>query len=264
MNRLLVIANRCLYGTVILAGAGIAAAVGGSRSDQPEKAVPIQLPAIALPPAPAHPAVTFPARNIFDPDGTQWLPPPPVSADAKPKAPESPPASAKGLILLPGVEGVLTDAGFVGAGQALPEGSLRRITDDGYVVSAQGGDREVKFDPGRNQAIRELFVPVSLSRAEAVKPIADPMTPQATAPVAPQAANPAAQPAPATALQQQRIVRPSPQLAKPKLNPPPLHPPGQQPMQAPGMPGGPPVLDQAPVPGQLPKSFMPPPPGQSP
>jgi hypothetical protein len=264
MNRFLVIVNRCLYGTVILAGAGIVAAVADSRPDPGEEAIPLQLPTIALPRATTHPAVAFPDRNVFDPDGVRWLPPAPVAADAKPKAPEPVLASARGLIVLPGLQGVLTDNGFVSQGQALPEGPLRRITEDGYVVAGQTGDREVKFDTGRDQAIHDLFHPVSLSPMEGDKvEVPHPAQATAVAPAAPQQGALAPQP---------RTVRPGQQVARPKPIPPPSRPPVRPNIPPPGTPGGMPLPGQAPSadfrppqPGQPPQQFIPPGvPGQTP
>lgn len=235
MNRLLVLANRGLYGLVILAGAALAAALGDRRADEGAVAAPLQLPAIAMPAMEAHAQAVFPARNVFDPDGKAWLPAPAVAADGKGKAVEPPASQARGLIQLPGVEGVLTDNGFVGAGQLLPEGSLKRVTDTGYIVVGASGDQEVKFDAERERGIYELFHPVIV-----------PTEPDA------KADEPAATPAAQTSAPTQRRPqqRPQQQAGRPPGRPA-APPPGQIPRPpnfgAPGQLPGPPPIPNRPT-----------------
>lgn len=176
MMRFLVIANRALYGATLVATAGLAAALAGGRSGEPDPALPLQVAAIALPAAQRHDPMAFVDRNIFDPDGKPWEAV--AAADAKAaKAADLAASTARGLILLPGLEGVLTDNGFIAAGQAMPEGALKRVTDSGYVVAGSGGEREVKFDAERERAIAELLHP-------SAAPAPAPRKPAAAAPAA--------------------------------------------------------------------------------
>ena len=236
MNRLLVLANRGLYGVVILAGAALVVALGDRHSEEAQAVAPLQLPAIAMPTMTLHAQTALSDRNIFDPDGKPWVPAPPSSAESKAKA-EPPASMARGLIQLPGLEGVLTDTGFVTTGQALPEGTLKQITNNGYVVAGAGGDQVVKFDAERQKGIYELFHPVIVP-AEPDEKAAEP---SAAAPANPSTRRP----------QQQR---PQQQAGRPQIRPPSS---GVQRPPIPGPPGAP-IPGQPTVPGQHPVPGVPP------
>ena len=223
MNRLLVIVNRALFGVVALAGAGFAAAISDSGVETSGEVAPLQMPTFSLPAMSKGTPLVFPARNAFDPEGTPWRPAAKM-AEAPGKAASVAAAAARGLVVLPGLEGVLTDAGFVLPGQPLPEGQLKQVTGNGYVVAGAGGDRTIDFDAERSRVIDELLHPVARPAADAGA---------ATVPGAPQA--PMAAPGVASQLiqqLQQRQPPPPPPAARPPAPPPRPLPPGSRPLGA--------------------------------
>jgi len=220
MNRFLVYGNRVLYGVLAAAVAGFVAALGGGGPEAPAQVEPMQLPSFAVPDLLRRPLPAMPTRNVFDQDGKPWEPAPIAASGKEQKPAASVVAAAHGLIQLPGIEGVLTDTGFVSDGQTLPDGQLKRVILNGYVVAGAQGEHLVNFDVDREHAIDELLHPASVNPTD-TSGAASGAASVPTAPAAPSPAN--------ALLQQLQRPRPNAPAAAPTQRP---LPPGAA--QAPG------------------------------
>jgi hypothetical protein len=154
MTPLIILLNRGLYG--VLAIIAVAVAIPSLAGLLPDEAQPAarQLPEFTLPPLTVHADIEPPARNVFSIDGSPWR------GKAVSTAANAPSAShTKGIVSLPGVEGVVTESGFVKPGQMLPEGRLKSIVPGGYVTATPRGDTTTILDAERGARIKALLTP---------------------------------------------------------------------------------------------------------
>jgi len=160
MTGLLILVNRGFYG---LLGLTLIVLVAVPMSSWLERKTEIEL--LPLPDAPipeaaehpeiAHPDPASPPRNPFDPDGKPWR-----VEDEKPQVKIQPVAAqARGVMLLPGVAGLLTDKEFVKTGQNWQDGQLKGVGGGFYVLSSPDGDQTILLDAERQNRIKELLKP---------------------------------------------------------------------------------------------------------
>lgn len=110
---------------------------------------------------PAQVAVDYPVigRNVFDPSGQAWQ----TSEKAKRFAGNAAPAAAngdiKGVIKIPGVEGVLMGKEFVPVGKSLLGGNLEKV-EGGKAQISGGSAKEVDLNAVREQQKQSLGIKI--------------------------------------------------------------------------------------------------------
>ncbi len=156
MTPLIILVNRGLYGLLTIIAVAVAIpSLAGLFPDEAQPAAQ-QLPAITLPPLIVHSDIGPQARNAFSVDGSPWRGQPASTPQNTSSA-----THTKGIVSLPGVEGVVTESGFVKPGQMLPEGRLKSIVPGGYVTTTARGDTTTILDPERGARIKALLKPSS-------------------------------------------------------------------------------------------------------
>jgi len=119
---------------------------------------PISVPgkiddALAVPP---EYAIDIPQWNPFDPNGEAWTLVPKRAVEVEKKS-VSPPQTVQvegvtGLLRLPGLQGVITEQGFIEVGELFSGAEVRRVGDGEAVFSAVGkGDLVIRIDPKRDE-----------------------------------------------------------------------------------------------------------------
>jgi hypothetical protein len=88
------------------------------------------------------------SRNPFDPSAARWK----ASGGNNPAIT----GELRGVILLPGVQTVVTSNGTVRVGETLPEGRVVRILDDKIVVEQGGGNKELELPSARRPTLKSI------------------------------------------------------------------------------------------------------------
>ena len=156
MTRLLLIANRVMFGCLALVAASLLA-LPVMRWLVP--AVHVEPVAVAaLVPA----TITFetrpgpPARNVFVADGKSWQAPPPEPAAQRQSA-DGRASGVNGVVQIEDVRGVIANKGFVKVGEPLNNATLRDVGDGSYVLQSADGISTIPLDPGRKQRLDTLL-----------------------------------------------------------------------------------------------------------
>lgn len=117
---------------------------------------------------PMEQLIDIPRWNPFDPNGEQWTP-----ARKQPVAAKKKQISAQqqvkvegvtGILRLPGLQGVITDKGFIEVGEVFSGAEVRQVGDGEAVFSVSGKDELViRINPQRDErrdSFRALGMPL--------------------------------------------------------------------------------------------------------
>ena len=158
MTSLLVIANRIMYGCLVLVAATLLALPAMRWLTPAERVEPVSVTAVV----PA--SITFetrpgpPARNVFVADGKSWLAPAAQpAAAARPVAAAAGTGGVNGVVQIEDLRGVFSGKGFVKVGEPLNNGTLRDVGDGTYVLQSADGISTIPLDAGRKERIDTLL-----------------------------------------------------------------------------------------------------------
>lgn len=87
-------------------------------------------------------------RNPFDPSATRWK----ISGENNPAIT----GELRGVILLPGVQAVVTSSGAVHLGESLTEGRITRISGNKVIVEQGNGSMEMELPSARLPTLQSI------------------------------------------------------------------------------------------------------------
>lgn len=115
---------------------------------------------------PLEVTLVVPDRNPFSSSGEPWTPPEPEKkVEAKPVEALPPLAGVRGLLLLPNLEGALTDQGWVKVGGQWGGATVQSVEGDQVVLRYGAGEKRVdvrKDRPERLEAMKKMGLPPAL------------------------------------------------------------------------------------------------------
>jgi len=88
------------------------------------------------------------SRNPFDTSSARWK----ISSENSPATT----GELRGVILLPGVQTVLTSSGTVRVGETLAEGRVSRILDHKIVVNQGGSSKELELPSAKRPTLKSI------------------------------------------------------------------------------------------------------------
>ena len=88
------------------------------------------------------------SRNPFDSFNTRWK----TSAEKNP----APSGELRGVIMLPGVQAIVTNSGTVHLGETLAEGRVAKIMGDKIIVEQGNGNRELELPSAHRPTLQSI------------------------------------------------------------------------------------------------------------
>lgn len=158
MNRRRLVNRLLISGIALLLLGGAATLLIKQHSLAVGEVEPVAVyPFQPVPPFTAPPTPDM-GKNPFSKDGGHWqhsvAKPPPKTVEGVAKD-----ARLRGIIRLPGKEGILTDKGFVPLGQAYGGGTLKSVATDRIEISTPQGAKFVDLHPERRKLSERLQHP---------------------------------------------------------------------------------------------------------